>query len=25
VRRFVSGHILAGKPVAEYIMEGDQK
>jgi NADP-reducing hydrogenase subunit HndB len=25
VREFVGSHILAGKPVAEYIMEGDQK
>jgi NADP-reducing hydrogenase subunit HndB len=25
VRDFVAGHILAGKPVAEYILEGDKK
>jgi NADP-reducing hydrogenase subunit HndB len=25
VRDFVASHILAGKPVAEYILEGDEK
>jgi NADP-reducing hydrogenase subunit HndB len=25
VRRFVGSHIMAGKPVVEYIMEGDKK
>jgi NADP-reducing hydrogenase subunit HndB len=25
VRQFVASHILAGKPVVEYIMEGDNK
>jgi NADP-reducing hydrogenase subunit HndB len=25
VRQFVGSHILAGKPVVEYIMEGDKK